>query len=614
MNELCATCRIENIKLIFVTETWFSDASTVNLTGYNVFRKDRMRTGGGVAIYAHESLVATELNDKTLRARLGSDIVEQVWCQLVFGKDIVLLGCIYRPPLNNRVGEEVERHIKTATEINEILRAAKTAVEGKRFKGLCLLGDFNFPGIIWFEDGSARVHRSENRLANLAYDFWEITNDLALSQCISEPTFVNANATPTNILDLLLTDERDRIGDISMGPPLGSTDQGHKMIRFVLHGATMSATRFDSRQLNYYRGDYEGLSVEASSIDWWTHFRNLPVEKAYDAFLNEYDRLCKKFIPVRRPGNRLKPPWLNKETTEILKTKRKLWHANQRTNWRCASLIKQYKAARNESDKRIKKSVRAFEMRLAGDKKNPKRLFSYISSKQSVKGKIESIEDNNGMTYTDTESISNILNEQFSSVFVREQKDEGMPMFSDREFGSEVLDIIDVDWDDVQKRLERLNKHKSIGGDGVSSYVLRECAEAFSTPLVLIFRRSLEEGSVPMAWRDANVTPIFKKGSRLDPSNYRPVSLTSVVCKVLESIIRYRIMHHLIKNKLIIDQQHGFVPRKACVTNLLETVDYITNNMHHRTPTDIIFLDFAKAFDKVSHCKLRCSRACSLLD
>ncbi|MCA9388033.1 MAG: reverse transcriptase family protein, partial [Candidatus Andersenbacteria bacterium] len=79
---------------------------------------------------------------------------------------------------------------------------------------------------------------------------------------------------------------------------------------------------------------------------------------------------------------------------------------------------------------------------------------------------------------------------------------------------------------------------------------------------------------------------------------------TSVVCRAMESIIRDNLMYHLVSNNLISDKQHGFVPRRACVTNLLETVDFTTNNLHKKTPTDIIFLDFSKAFDKVSHRRL----------
>ena len=97
---------------------------------------------------------------------------------------------------------------------------------------------------------------------------------------------------------------------------------------------------------------------------------------------------------------------------------------------------------------------------------------------------------------------------------------------------------------------------------------------------------------------------LFKKGNKLDPANYRPVSLTSAICKVLESIIRDCIMEYLQLKKLINPCQHGFVPKKACVTNLLETLDFITDAINKGLSVDLILLDFAKAFDKVSHAKL----------
>jgi len=114
----------------------------------------------------------------------------------------------------------------------------------------------------------------------------------------------------------------------------------------------------------------------------------------------------------------------------------------------------------------------------------------------------------------------------------------------------------------------------------------------------------LNDGKVPAQWLEANVTPLYKKGSKTDPTNYRPVSLTSVVCKVLESIIRDKIRDYLVRNNLIAREQHGFVPNKSCTTNLLESVDIISESLRQEFAVVVIFLDFAKAFDKVSHKKL----------
>jgi hypothetical protein len=114
----------------------------------------------------------------------------------------------------------------------------------------------------------------------------------------------------------------------------------------------------------------------------------------------------------------------------------------------------------------------------------------------------------------------------------------------------------------------------------------------------------METGCTPEDWRTANVTPIHKKGTKGDPGNYRPVSLTSIPCKIMESIIKDRIMGHLLDNELIQESQHGFMPGKSCATNLVEFMDFVTKAVDEGKPVDIFYLDFAKAFDKVPRQRL----------
>ena len=110
---------------------------------------------------------------------------------------------------------------------------------------------------------------------------------------------------------------------------------------------------------------------------------------------------------------------------------------------------------------------------------------------------------------------------------------------------------------------------------------------------------SLQEGIVP--WKEANIIPLFKKGSRNKSVNYRPVSLTSVIRKLLESIIRDHMMDFLIKHKLLNPSQHGFLKAKSCLTNLLYFLEEIMKWVDDGSPVDVIYLDFQKAFDKVPH-------------
>ena len=106
---------------------------------------------------------------------------------------------------------------------------------------------------------------------------------------------------------------------------------------------------------------------------------------------------------------------------------------------------------------------------------------------------------------------------------------------------------------------------------------------------------------MPRIWKDATITSIFKKGDNSNPGNYRPVSLTSIVCKVMESIIRDKIMKHLHLNDLLSECQHGFIPMRSCVTNLLEVINKWTGALDEGKPIDAVYLDFAKAFDSVPH-------------
>ena len=125
-----------------------------------------------------------------------------------------------------------------------------------------------------------------------------------------------------------------------------------------------------------------------------------------------------------------------------------------------------------------------------------------------------------------------------------------------------------------------------------------------SEALQIIFKKSFSDGETPEEWRWANVTPIFKKGSKLRAENYRPVSLTSICCKVMEGAVRDELMGYLYDNDLISKYQHGFVKKKACVTNLLACQNKITKCLMEEKSMDVLYKDFSKAFDKVSHKKL----------
>nr|XP_047129682.1 uncharacterized protein LOC124809582 [Hydra vulgaris] len=226
-------------------------------------------------------------------------------------------------------------------------------------------------------------------------------------------------------------------------------------------------------------------------------------------------------------------------------------------------LVNEYKACNIQLKKLIYKARCEFELDLAiKSKHNPKILFN---------------------------------------VFNKNEDDE-LPYFIKRT--EAICKYSQITLDLVKNKLSNLSVVKTVGLDGVSAYVLKNCSDSFSIPLSAIFQKSLYSGCCPKVWKKANVTPLFKNGSGLDPGNYRPISLTSVVCKVMEKILRDTMVNHLVEHSLISKNQHGFVNKKACVTNLLESIDMMSKALSDKISMDVAFIDFSKAFDMVSHKRL----------
>ena len=149
-----------------------------------------------------------------------------------------------------------------------------------------------------------------------------------------------------------------------------------------------------------------------------------------------------------------------------------------------------------------------------------------------------------------------------------------------------------------------MKDNKSLGVDGIPPKLLMETVEQISIPLERVFNLLLKEGVFPFEWKEASIIPLFKNGSRNKSVIYRPVSLTSVICKLLERLIKDHMVDFLVRNKLLNSSQHGFLKARSRLTNMLCFLEEITKWIDEGSPVDIMYLHFQKTFDKVQHQRL----------
>ena len=166
------------------------------------------------------------------------------------------------------------------------------------------------------------------------------------------------------------------------------------------------------------------------------------------------------------------------------------------------------------------------------------------------------------------------------------------------------MDSFTVTQNGVQKLMQNTNPYKATGPDGIPPFILKELSVELAPVFTILFQACINQGKIPLDWKTAHISPIFKKGDSAKPSNYRPVSLTSVPCKLFEHIVHSQMMNHLLKNKILCDNQHGFRKYRSCESQLIALTHELSKSIDETGQTDLIFLDFAKAFDKVNHSSL----------
>ena len=541
---------------------------------YTVFRKDRDLRGGGVCIALKQHIHAIHRTD------LDTDI-EATWVQVqTTGHAPLFLCSFYRPP------------DKTVDYIESIRKPLEVLFSQSRGKTPLVVwaGDFNYPDLDWsscseFTDSSGG-------------NFVGILDDFHLHQLVSSPT--RLGATKDSVLDLVCTSYPSLVQNVTVGREFSD----HCLVSFTI-GASVNMHGGESRKVyRYGKADYTKIQQELSEysrqfIHSLPHCRS--VDENWLSIKNAIEQTISRHVPSKLSSSRRRRPvWMTREVRKAIHKRDRL----SRKALKSGSHIdrNRYRKARNCASKLMKSEYQAKLGEIIGDiNSNPRSFYRFINSKRIDPTGIPALKNQSKIVTSDADKAE-CLNNYFGSVFTVEN-DLDIPE-PDSIPNRGLMPEITVTQPGVQKLLSGLNENKSPGADDISPHILKKCHGELSGPLTFLFNQSLNTGEVPDDWRIANVFALHKKGPKELPENYRPISLTSICCKLLEHIIHSSISKYLESNHILTPRQHGFRSGHSCESQLVLACDDWASAMNKGIRTDVAVFDFSKAFDSVPHKRL----------
>lgn len=527
--------------------------SEVVPSSYKLIRKDRTTRGGGVAIAIKKNVKFSRLEDISNH--------ESVWCRINFYGKSIFLGAVYRPP-------------NSSPEYLEIMHDYIAQHTNSRSK-IILCGDFNLPGINWPD--LCHDHRevaSAESLLLTAFSF-------SLSQLVSSATRIVGSCS--SVLDLMFVSSS--LEDCAISVEDGISD--HKITSLSCPLTLVQKTK--KSRATYFR-DYaraDDAAIFAHLESSFTDFDKINnVDELWTCFKDIVCECEDRYVPLKRKRVDREYPWVTREIIHLkrkIKRRRKAGSSDQLQGL-IATLNNKIRSAKSRFHSDTLPSFMHSE---------PKKFWRYLSKQHSDISQLTS----RNQIITQPDQIADELNAFFHSVFAHGSSGGSLPSYP----LINPMPELHINEEGVQCLLRNLDTKKSPGPDNISNTFLNKYAVWVSRYLHKIYTASIVTQTIPDDWRMAKIIPIHKSGSKLESSNYRPVSLTSTCCKLLEHIIFKAIITHLETNNLLYYRQHGFRSGLSTVTQLAEITNDIANALNERGQIDAVFLDFAKAFDVVRH-------------
>ena len=583
----------QSIPFIIISETWlkpFISNAQIAIPDYEIARQDRInRDCGGVLLYVHNTLPISD----TLCYDDGT--CEAVVCSVKSIK--TKIASIYRPPNAD------------AKSFENLLRFLDDALTDKndpgRFNDIIIAGDFNLPNIDW---KVSHIH-SENKLSssceNQLLCFME---NHFLSQYVTEPT------RGKNILDLFLTNNANLVLYSTAEDYKPMSDHNlvkvHTTYNMQLSSVNKKLHIPDGtfRSLDLHRADYEKINSHLDTIQWDQLKELCSLEEFPELLRLTILQVCMLYTPAKKyPSKRQQMNPYFRERQILRRRKQKVKNQikmKKRLNPTAKKII-QLRAELYDINMKIRDSIEKQGLSkenlvVKKVKENPRYFYSYAKRFCKQQSTVGPLLNNQNELENDPQKMADLLQHQYSSVFSN-------PNSPDKEIPNLDLLIensisnIKFNEKDIIKAIDEIKSDSACGEDDIPAIILKNCKRNLSYPILKLWQDSFEQGYIPKQYKKQIITPIHKKDSKADPANYRPIALTSHIIKIFGRIIRNHLIAHLENNSLLCNNQHGFRPHRSCLTQLLPHIDMILLNLLEGQDTDVIYLDFAKAFDKVDH-------------
>lgn len=564
-----------NPDIIAGTETWLDKDifnAEIAQSGYSILRRDRQNDShGGVILYYKDTLAVTRRLDLETPG-------ENIWAQVnVQGNKPLVIGVVYKPKHSD------------IPPLESIESAIKIIYAKKKVSDIIVTGDINQPNIDWDTNSVIPDHYASKVAAERLL---EINDEFGMQQMVTEPT------RGDSVLDLVITNNPNIVKSTRVQDGLSDHD-------LVIADFNLAVRRPKKPRRNIYlRNKADIEKIRKDMEDYQEKYKQLndtvPVQEKWDHLEKEIKRIMDEHVPSKTSTNRRNIPWFNRSLRRRTKKRQKLYNkARQTDNPDDWHKFKEFRKTCRQSLNKARRDYINDDLE-ASIKDNPKAFWTFMKKLRNENNGIADLRVNNKLL-NNSKDKADALNNQFSSVFTKEDT-TSLPTLGD----SKIPDIPDliIGEEGVKKQLNNLKPSKAPGPNGIFPWILRMMADELAPILTSLFQQSIDEGSLPVQWRQADICPIFKKGDKTDPSNYRPVSLTSVTCKILEHIIHSHVMKHLERNNILCDNQHGFRAKHSTETQLILTMNDLTKSIDEGKTIHMAILDFAKAFDKVPHRRL----------